>query len=188
MFQKYFFSFLFLLCSLSYAQTVEFHPKNSYRMEINANPHQEGDAFEIGFSTPCLFKLRDQSQHYWSYFLTAGANVDYNSNPIGTTEAEDIVNIEIITGLSANAAFYKDFIFQYGKVGVDVLFYDDKLESSTGIGGFLESGLEFKSSAQNFSLHVGARWRFALPEIEKLGKGVDPFEGVSMVFGTRYYF
>ena len=164
------------------------HTKNRYRFEINANPHQEGDAFEIGFSTPYLFKFRKNSPHYWSYFLTVGANVDYNSSPSTVQEAEDIMNLEIITGIAANASFYKDFIFQYGKIGVDAIFYDEKLKNSTGIGGFFEAGLEFKSPSRNISLHTGVRWRFALPEVDHLGPGVDPFEGVSMVFGTRYYF
>jgi len=188
MIEKFIFTFVFLFSSISFAQTSEFHPKDNYRFEINANPHQEGDAFEIGFSTPFLFKFRNNSRHYWSYFITAGANVDYNSAPIGATEAEDIINLEVITGIAANAAFYKNFIFQYGKIGVDAIFYDDKLKNNAGFGGFFEAGLEIKSSLESLSLHTGVRWRFELPAIDRLGQGVDPFEGVSVVFGSRYYF
>ena len=179
---------LFFFSLTLFANESDFHSKDHYRLEINANPHQEGDAFEIGFSTPSLFKLREKSRHYWSYFLTVGANVDYNSQLITAQKSEEILNIELITGIAANAKFYKDFIFQYGKIGVDTIFYDKKLRDSAGIGGFFEAGLEFRSSLENLSIHTGVRWRFLLPEIENLQGGIDPFEGVSMVFGTRYYF
>ena len=119
-------------------------------------------------------------------FATVGSNVDYNSRPLSQTESEDLINIEVIAGLFANANFYKDFIFQYGKIGLDVIFYDKKLDDDPGFGAFFETGYEFKSDLTKFTFHVGARWRFLLPELNSLGEGIDPFEGVSMVLGTRY--
>lgn len=164
-----------------------YHPKDHFRFEINLNPYQRGDSFELGISTPSLFKLRANSPHYWSLFATVGTNALYNSRTIEDTESKERINLEVIAGLFANANFYKDFIFQYGKVGVDMIVYDKDLKDSLGFGAFFETGFEVKSSISRLSYHVGARWRFLLPEVKSLGDGIDPFEGVSMVLGTRLY-
>lgn len=178
----------FLLIMTFSTQLFAKSSDDAYRFEVNANPYQNGDAFDVGFSTPYLFKLRADSRHRWSFFTTLGANTLYNTPIEDEAEVEETINFEIITGLRALAPFYKDFVSQYGKVALDIIFYDENLRDNPGLGGLLETGLEFNSSVTDLSFHIGLRWRFALPVNDNVEGEPDFFEGVSMVLGSRFTF
>ncbi len=180
-------SVFFLFTTLS-AQAFAKSNDDTYRFEVNANPYQNGDAFDVGFSTPYLFKFRENSRHKWSIFTTVGANTLYNTPIEGESNVAETINLEVIVGLRALAPFYKDFIYQYGKVALDVIFYDDNLRDHEGLGALLETGLEFNSSVTDLSYHIGLRWRAGLPANDNVEDDPDFFEGVSFVLGSRFTF
>lgn len=181
-------SILFLLLTMLSVPAIAKSSDDTYRIEVNANPYQNGDAFDIGISTPYLFKFKENSRHQWSLFTTVGTNTLYNTPIEDEENVAETINIEVIVGLRALAPFYKDLIYQYGKVALDIIFYDDNLRDREGFGVLLESGLEFNSSFSDLSFHVGLRWRAGLPANDNVAGEPDFFEGVSMVLGSRFTF
>ena len=175
--------------ALFFSTTLFAAVDDNYRVEINANPYQNGDAFDIGISTPYLFKFRAASRHRWSLFTTLGANTLYNTIIQNESDVAETINFEVVAGLRALAPFYGDFISQYGKIAIDAIFYDENVsDEGLGLGGLFETGLEFNSSVTNLSYHVGVRWRFGLPANNQIDRNPDQFEGVSMVLGSRFSF
>jgi hypothetical protein len=181
-----------LLCLFALVSTNLFanswHPKDQGRFEISANPMQNGDAFEFGLSSSSLFKFKESSRHYWSIFGTLGTLTTSNVLLKDETKVEEIISPELILGIQAHANFLKDFLFQYGKIALDAVFYDSKLRKSAATGLLLESGIEFKSDIEKISFHLGFRWRLGLPTANEISGETDPFEGLSMIFGTRFFF
>jgi len=179
---------LVVLIFLFSLQTLAWNPGEIGRFDITANPMQSGDAIELGYSSKGLFKLREDSRHIWSVFSSLGILTYSNVITENEDKVIEVLSPELIVGIQAHANFYNDFIYQYGKVAFDTVFYDSKLRESIGIGGLLETGLEFKSSVEKMAFHIGLRWRFGLPSASKLDGEPDPFEGSSIVFGTRFFF
>ena len=171
-----------------------------YRFEVNANAFREGETIEIGVGTPALFQFKKGSRHYWSLFATVGLHTISNFTLVGETKVEEeLFNVEAIAGIFAHGKFYGDFLYQYGKVAVDFVSYDSKINGSddSAVGGLLESGLEFRSSfakwgisdaEKPFAIHFGLRWRFGFEGIDGLQGEPDPIEGISFVIGTRLFF
>jgi len=164
---------------------------NHYRIEFNANPFRDGETIEVGVITPSVFKLKKDSRHYWSLFADIGLNTFANALVDGQNEfEEELLNIEIQAGIFAFSHFYGDFLYQYGKIGVDFVALDSDIEDDTAIGAVLESGLEFRSSWAKFGLshtenpisaHIGLRWRAGFDQIDGLAGRPDSLEGISIV-------
>jgi hypothetical protein len=170
---------------------------DNYHLELNFNPHQYGDALEVGIGTPLFFKFGEKSRHHWGLFTTLGANFLYNADLDGHRESSQILDPEWMVGLFANSRFKDDFINQYGKIAISTVFYDRDLRSSPGIGGLIQTGLEFRgdfgisewSGVKNpMTVHLGVRWRFGFPRAKGLQNDGNPVDGVSFVSGTYFYF
>lgn len=181
---------LLLLCvsNFAMANSSESHSKDQGRFEITANPMQSGDAFEFGYSTKSLFKLKEKSRHHWSIFGSIGTLTYSNAVIKGEAKSKELVSPELIFGIMANANFFKDYLFQYGKVALDTIFYDENLREDVGFGALLETGIEFRSDIEKLSFNLGFRWRVGLPAADQLVTEPDPFEGISIVFGSRFFF
>lgn len=170
-----------------------------FRFEITANSFRDGESIEAGFLFPHLFKFKTSSRHFWSPFLSIGMTTFNNVAFVDKEKLEEeVINLEAIIGLFAFGRFYKDFIFQYGKIGLDHIILDDgqfkKNDSSTGF--LLESGLEFQSSLAKWginsespiAIHLGLRWRFGHGPLEDVQGSPDLIEGISFVIGSRLSF
>lgn len=180
--------FIILIFSSLNLIASTWHPKDYGRFEFSANPMQSGDAFEFGYSTKSLFKLKKDSRHFWSMFGSVGTLTYSNALIKGESKSGEIISPEVILGIQAHANFLKDFLFQYGKVGIDTIFYDESLNEDIGVGLMLETGIELKSDIEKMSFHLGFRWRVGLPNTTETVGELDPFEGISIVFGSRFFF
>ena len=161
--------------------------KSKSIIEASFNPHQFGDAVELGYAKSDLFKLRDKSRHSWGVFVSGGIYTLYNTVSENESSAKDHLSGEFITGILAKAPFTSDIVAQYGKLALDLVVFDDKINSTPELGGLLESGLEFLNTYnRQMSLHIGLRWRFGFSKVNRLANQIDPVEGLSMLFGARW--
>lgn len=166
-----------------------------YKFEINANAYRNGETIELGLISPKFFKFKSHSRHYWSAFGTIGLNTLSNIMLPGKTNVdEEVLNLEAMLGVMAQAQFYKNHITQYGKVAIDAIQYDDDIEKDVQVGAVFESGLAFHSlfgandEVSKSSLHIGLRWRFGFSPLESLAGQPDLAEGISFVIGSRVAF